>query len=147
MAGATDQALTTQARYNLILAQSTDALGTAADESDSYAAKQESMNEKWQALLTAVGGPLISAFGPLVDVLGDTFTTLTPLITAVAELVGWVLKLPGPALAAVTAVAGWSIFGGKITEGITKFKDAMSSAMIRPPLGGYLTAPAVKPET
>lgn len=112
MAGASDAALTAQARLNLIMEDSKDSIGAAAEESGSFAAQQENLSIAFDNLLAAVGAPLLSAVGSFVALIADTAGVIEPVLVALASLVGWVLELPKPLLLAVGALVAWQVVGG-----------------------------------
>jgi len=131
MAGASDAMLTAQARLNLIMGQSKDALGAAASESDTYAAAQENLAIGFDNFLAAVGAPLLGALGGIFNALADIFPLVEPLAVAVSGLVGWVLQLPTPLLAAAAALVAWQVIGGLsgIIAAVTTAVKALTVAL------------------
>ena len=103
-------AIETQARINLLMKEAAPAMGAAASEADSYAAKQEAFNEQWQNFLAVIGGPLLNTLGGFMDLLSSMLPVITPLITGIANLATAAAALPGPVLAAGAAFAVWQKF-------------------------------------
>lgn len=70
-----------QARYNLILAGTTDAQGDAARTAESYANQVRATNSKIDELKKAIGDRLLPTFTELVKLTGDAADGLTNMIT------------------------------------------------------------------
>ncbi|MGB7407149.1 MAG: phage tail tape measure protein [Pontixanthobacter sp.] len=80
-----------QARYALILENTTDAQGDAVRTADSTANQMKRAEAAWQELTVTIGTKLLPV--------------LTPVITKIAEALNWFAQLPGP-VKSVTLVIG-----------------------------------------
>jgi hypothetical protein len=106
---AAQQSAKAQATLSLITKQSADSQGAAASESDTYAAAQEALNEQFQNLLAAVGGPLLSTLATLLHTLGSLLPIVEPLLVGVSKLAVALTDLPTPALLTIAAFSGWMV--------------------------------------
>jgi hypothetical protein len=124
MSSANEGAIRTQASINLLMKEAAPALGAAASEADTYAAKQEALAEQMDKFKAAVGGPLLGILGSFADLLSGLLPVITPLVAGIAALVAGVADLPAPVLATLAAFAGYMIFTS-LAGGVSLLATAM----------------------
>jgi hypothetical protein len=122
-------AIETQARINVLMREAGPALGGAASEADTFAAKMDAFKEKWANFKAEMGKALLAPAGdimsgvmdllpqltPLIQRLVDLAASLMPLAGLTLKLVGALAQLPTPILAVGAALAGWAKYGDKLT--------------------------------
>lgn len=74
-------------------------------------------------------GHFLSDLAPLAPMLVDAATAVTPLVGGIADLVGWVLQLPTPLLAAVTALVAFHGPLGSAKTGVLDLVKVGGSAI------------------
>lgn len=133
---AASSAIQAQARVAEIMEKSAFATGAAAEESDTFQAKMDSLKEKTSELAVAIGGPMLDSLANMVGGATDAASAASTLGTGLGTMLGAVLGLPGPiqavvlgfvALIAVSAKWGAAVTT-HLTSAITSFKNATTSA-------------------
>jgi hypothetical protein len=98
-AEATDAAVQAQAKYNVIMGGAATFTNQAAEETDTWAGRMDSLKEKLGNAAAAIGGPLLDSFGGLIDAVSESITVFQPFVETAARMVAAVAGLPPPLLA------------------------------------------------
>jgi hypothetical protein len=133
---AATSAVVAQARVAEIMEKSAFATGAAAEESDTFQAKVDSLKETASSLAVAIGGPMLDSLAGMVGGMSDVATSASTLGTGLGTILGSILSLPAPIQAVVVGlvalVAVSAKWGTAVTTGLTTmmstFKSATSSA-------------------
>lgn len=128
-ARAATQAVQAQATLALIFEQSADAQGAAARESETFAARMDSLKEKLGNMAAAIGGPLLDGVGSLADRFAEMAPVIEPIGVAITSLISAIAQLPTPVLAVVAGLAGLLLIGPKIVGALAGIGAAASGMM------------------
>lgn len=115
--GELDEAAKVQARYALILEQTTTAQGDFARTADGIANRQRTLNAEFQAFQVAVGQALLPVFEDLLDAGQDLLPTITDLAPAFGAATEGVFSVVG-ALADLIGVLG------TVAQGFIDIRDS-----------------------
>lgn len=129
---AASDAIVMQARVAEIMQKSAFATGAAAEESDTFQARMDSLTEKTQNLAATVGGPLLDALSGIVGHITDAASGAETLGLGLGTMLGFVLQLPGPIQAIVLGLVAFTAisatWGTKVAGAFTSFISTVTSA-------------------